>query len=87
MRHRVHASLGLLCIALGLGLAGCGVLLGTTDDPYVDPTLSVPLSPEGGDAAAADGSVHADAENDVEIEAEPEDTGVPEEDAAVDPDV
>lgn len=87
MRRRVSAPLRPLCVALGLALAGCGVLLGTTDDPYVDPTLSVPLSPEGGDAAAADGSSHADAGNDVEIEAEPEDTGVPEEDAEPDPDV
>lgn len=85
-RRRVPAAFGLLCAVVGLAVAGCGVLLGTTDDPYVDPTLSVPLSPEGGDAAT-DGASLADAENDVEIEAEPEDTGMPEEDAEVDPDV
>jgi hypothetical protein len=74
---------GVPVVLLATLVAGCGLLLGTSDDPYVDPTLSIPPGPEGGEAAPTNDS-GSDAGNDVEIEAEAGDAG---DDAPVDPDI
>lgn len=70
-------------IPLAALLAGCGLLLGTTDDPYVDPTLSIPPGPDGGEAATPS-ETGTDAGNDAEIDVNVEDAP---EDAEEEPDV
>lgn len=70
-------------VLLAATLVGCGLLLGTTDDPYVDPTLSIPPGPEAGEAAPSP-DTGVDSGNDAEIEADVEDAA---DDVAVDPDV
>ncbi|MBS2017769.1 MAG: hypothetical protein JST00_33130 [Deltaproteobacteria bacterium] len=71
-------------VVLATALAGCGLLLGVTDDPVLDPTVGAVGPAEAGDAPGLGDAPPADAGNDVHLEAEPEEAG---DDAAVDPDV